>query len=369
VRVIKVVSRRDRRRFVGLPYELHRVAPEWVPPLRRDVARLLDPRHPFYTHSEAALFIAERDGRVVGRIAVHEDTIFNRVRGRRWAFFHLFEAVDDDTTQSLVVAATAWARQRGLDRLVGPLGFLPGEGMGMLVEGFEHRAPMPMPWHPPHYPQMLAAAGFTKETDFLSGRVESPFAAPEALFQAGDAAVAECGLSIKTFGSRRELRRWVHHIGEIYNQAFVDNWEYRPINADEMREVANGFLPIADPRLIVLLMHGEGIVGFLFILPDAGEGLRKARGRLLPFGWLHVLRSARRTTVVDFLGLGVVPAFHGNGANMAIYGYVASKAGDFPRYRSAELIQVEEGNTRMQRNMAALGVTWNKRHRVFGLGL
>jgi len=140
------------------------------------------------------------------------------------------------------------------------------------------------------------------------------------------------------------------------------------VNA-QMRAVADVFLPIADPRLILLLMHGEDSVGFFFILPDVGEGLKKAAGRLLPLGWWHILRSARRTGLVDFLGLGVVPQFQSNGANMAIYCAVARKALDFPRYRAAELIQVEEGNTRMQRNIAALGISWNRRHRVYGRAL
>jgi len=367
--VIPVSSRRDVRRFVALPYRLHREVPQWVPPLRRDVARFFDRSHPFYVHSEAAFFAAERDGEVVARVGVHEDTVYNRVRGRRWAFFHLFEASDRESGQAVLETAAGWAMRRGLDRLVGPIGFLPGDGMGILVDGFQHPSPMPLQWHPPQYGEWLQSFGLTKETDFLSGRVKRPFEMPDALFEIADAAIAEHGFTIKTFRTRRELRRWIHHIGEVYNQAFVDNWEYRPVEPGEMRAVADVFLPIADPRLILLLMHGEDSVGFFFILPDVGEGLKKAAGRLLPLGWWHILRSTRRTGLVDFLGLGVVPQFQSNGANMAIYCAVARKALDFPRYRAAELIQVEEGNTRMQRNIAALGISWNRRHRVYGRAL
>ena len=364
--VAPVVSRRDVRRFVALPYALHRGTPQWIPPLRRDAARFFDPNHPFYVHSEAKFFVAERDGVVVGRIGVHEDTIFNQARHRRWAFFHLLEAADQEAGRAVLETAASWARARGLDRLVGPIGFLPGDGMGILVDGFDLAIPMPLAWHPPRYGEILQAAGFTKETDFLTGTVEKPFAIPDPLFDVADTSMAEQGLTIRTFRTRREVRRWIHHIGEVYNQAFVDNWEYRPVGPGEMRAVAETFLPIVDPRLIVLLMHGEDIVGFLFILPDVGDGLRKANGRLFPLGWWHVLHHARTTGLVDFLGLGIVPRFQGNGANMAIYADVARKAQQFPRYRRAELIQVEEGNTRMERNMAALGVVWNRRHRVFG---
>jgi len=363
-----VSSPRDRRRFVALPHRLHRQVPQWVPPLRMTEKRLFNRRHPNYRHSEAAFFLYEEAGAVTGRVGVQENTVFNEVRGSRWGFFHLFEAADDAAAGALLAAAEDWARGRGLDRLVGPLGFIPGEAMGVLVEGFEHPSSMSIPWHPPGYSKMIEAAGYAKETDFRSGVIEQPFQVPEALFEMGDAAVAEHGYRVKTFDSRRELERWVHHIGEVYNAAFRDNWEYRPISRAEMDEVATQFMPIAIPRLIVLLMHGDDIVGFLFILPEVRQGLKKAGGRLLPIGWWHILRAKRTTTVVAMLGMGVVPGFQGAGANAAIYARVARAAADSP-YVAAELVQVEEGNVRMNRNLEAFGVDWRKRHRVYGKAL
>ncbi len=367
--VIPVASRRDTRRFVDLPYRLHHDAANWVPPLRRQVFRFFDGDHPYYVHSEAGFFIAEDDGAVVARIGVHEDVVFNRVRGRRWGFFHLFEAADDAAGRAVLEAAAAWARERRLERLVGPRGFLPGEGIGFMVEGFDVAGSMALDWHPPRYSRLVEAAGFSKETDYLSGTIPAAFDVPEAIFAMADAAAAGQDLEILHLRTRRELREWAPAIGRVYNEAFAGNWEFRPVEPAEIREITDTFLPIVDPRLIVLLMDRGEPAGFLLVLPDVADGLRRARGRLLPLGWWHVLRSRRRTTRVEFEGLAVIPRLHGTGANTVIYADVARRAAVFPRYRSAEMIRVDEGNTRMQRNVAAIGATFDRRHRVYGRAL
>ena len=163
-------SRRGQvRRFVGLPFDLYRDCPPWCPPLRRDVAHAMDrERHPFYRHSDAEFFLAEDGGRAVGRIAVMENRRFNAARGRRDAFFYFFESGDDpEVAGALVGAAADWARARGLDTLIGPKGFLPGDGLGILVEGFEHPVAMGVPYHHPYYDGLLAGCGLEKETDYL----------------------------------------------------------------------------------------------------------------------------------------------------------------------------------------------------------
>jgi len=350
---------------VALPYRLHGSVPQWVPPLKREVRRTFDRRSPYYDHSDARFFIAESDGEVVGRVAALHNTIYNQARGRRWAFFHLFEAVEPDVASGLLDAAAAWARGRGLDRLVGPMGSMPGEAMGVQVEGFEHRASMSVPWHPPEYSAMFERAGFTKEAEFRSGHVDRAFDVPDALFEVAAAATEEHGFEVTTFSSRREMLASVAEVGDVYNAAFRDNWEYRPVTPSEMREVARRFLPIVDPNIIVMLRQNGRYAGFLFILPEVREGLTRARGRVLPLGWWRILRAKRTTTSVIIHGLGVLPEFHGTGANAAIYARVV-RAARHRRYVSAEVEQIDEANARMNRNLAMFGVRWTRRHRVYG---
>lgn len=362
--------RRQVRRFIGLPFDLYRDCPQWCPPLRRDVALALDPeRHPFYRHSTAESFLAEEGGRPVGRITVMENRRFNEIRRRCDAFFYFFETVDDPRVAAALIGAAAdWARARGLDSLIGPKGLLPGDGLGILVEGFEHPAAMGVPYHHPYYDSLLAGCGLTKETDYLSGRLSKPYTFSPQMAEMGDAAAAALGYALHPFTSKRELRRWFGRIGEAYNRAFADNWEFCPLTPEEIKLIGDRLLALADPRMMVLLMQGDAIAGHLFIVPDLGDGLRRSRGRLLPLGWWHLLWAYRRTRGVDWFGMGLLPEHRGVGANAVMYTAIARAIDDFP-YDHAELVQVEESNARMLRNMSAVGVPWQQRHRLYRLDL
>ena len=164
------------------------------------------------------------------------------------------------------------------------------------------------------------------------------------------------------------MRRWFGRIGEVYNRAFAETWEYCPLTREEMDFIGRRLLALADPRLMVLVMRGEEIAGHLFILPDLADGLRAARGRLLPFGWARLLAEGRRTEVVDLLGLGLLPEHRGVGANAVVYAAIFRAVGQF-RFRHADVVQIEEGNSRVLANMTAIGVPWRHRHRIYRMSL
>jgi hypothetical protein len=164
VRVRPVRSRRDRRAFIELPYRLYRHEPLWVPPLRRDVAEMLDPRrHPFHLHSEVELFVAESRGRVAGRIAAIHNRRHVEFHGERAGFFGFLEMErEPEVAAALVEAAAAWVRGRGLEILRGPASFSTNEEAGLLVEGFDTPPVLMMPWNPPWYADLLEGVGFRK---------------------------------------------------------------------------------------------------------------------------------------------------------------------------------------------------------------
>ncbi len=368
VRLIDPRDRHDRRRFIDLPYRLYRGHPLWVPPLRLDEAVRLDPdRHPFYEHSEAAFFLAERDGEAVGRVAVLENRPYNRTHGLRQASFYLFECVEDfEVAQALFERAFEWARARDLDQIVGPKGFSPIDGYGLLVEGFEFRPAMTMMlYNPPYYPAFLERLGFEKEVDFVSCYLGADrFHLPERVHRIAEWAARRSGLRVHRFRSRRELRAWAPRIGRTYNQAFVHNWEYYPLSEREIAFVTDNLMSVADPSLIKVIVHGEEVVGFLFAFPDVSAGLQRARGRLLPFGILHLLWEFRRTRWVAINGAGVLPQFQGRGGNALLYSEM-EKTIRQRRFRHADLTQVAETAVQMRRDLVNVGGVPYKNHRVF----
>lgn len=368
VDAVDLAERAQVRRFLDLPFRLYRGHPLWVPPIRLDAAAMLNPaKHPFYEHSEAAFFLAVRDGRAVGRIAALENRPYNRTHDKRTAQFYLFECEPElEIARALFDRAGEWARARGLRQLVGPKGFGPLDGYGMLVEGFEFRPAMTMMnYNPPAYPQFAEALGFRKEVDFISCYLSpETFRLDERIHRIAGRAAARSGLRVIRFQTKRELRAWAARIGQAYNQAFVDNWEYYPLSEREIQFVLDNVLTVADPKLIKLIAHGERVVGFLFAFPDLSAAIQRSRGRLLPFGLLDLLLEFRRTKWVALNGAGVLPEFQGRGGNALLYSEM-EKTVRQAGFRHADLTQVAESAVQMRRDLVNLGGVPYKNHRVF----
>jgi hypothetical protein len=372
---LEIVDPSDRaavRRFLRLPFRLYAGHPLWVPPLFLDAATQLDPRrHPFYEHSQAAFFLAVRDGRDAGRIAALENRPFNRYHKTRQAQFYLFECINDlEVAAALIEAASDWARANGLDTLVGPKGFGALDGYGMLVDGFEFRPAMTMMnYNPPTYPRFLEALGFEKEVDFISCYLNRKrYRLPERIHRVAERAARRGGLRVVRFQTKAELRRWAERIGEAYNRTFVANWEYYPLSAKEIRFLTDNLLTVANPHLIKLIAREEEIVGFLFTFPDVSAALQRSRGRLLPFGLADLLLETGRTRWLAINGAGVLPEYQGRGGNALLY-VELQRTLEESRFQHADLTQVAETAVQMRRDLVNIGGVPYKNHRVYRKGI
>lgn len=361
-------SRAQVRRFLGLPFRLYAGTPQWVPPLRGDVLEMLDPaKHPFYERGDAEFYLAVRDGRDVGRLAVLENRPFNAHHGVREADFYLFECDDDpETAAALFARSFDWARARGLDRVVGPKGFSVFDGYGLLVDGFEHRQLMTMTNYTlPYYPGLLEGLGFEKEVDFASWQLDkATFVMPDAVRAAAERVKAQGTLRVVKFASRRALARTARAIGEAYNGAFVHNWEYYPLSEREMDFLLGKLMVVADHRLIKIIAAGDRFVGFLLVFPDLSAALQRAKGRLGPIRLLDLLLETRRTRWVAMNGAGILPEYHGRGGNALLYTEIEDTIRR-SHFSCAELPQVAETAVQMRRDLAKLGARLFKTHRVY----
>lgn len=356
------------RRFARLPYRLYRNHPQWVPALLIDAEMYLNrQKHPYYEHSDADFFIARRDGQDVGRIAVLENRRFNEYHGTRQAQFYFFDCEDDrEAGAALFERAYDWARERGLNRMVGPKGFGPLDGYGMLIEGFEHRQVMTMMnYNYPYYPRLVEDLGFGKEVDFVSCYIDPRvFHLPDKVHRIAERVEQRGKLSVLRFKDKNHLKSWVGRIGQAYNRAFVKNWEYCPLTENEIDFVVSNILVIADPRLIKVIIHDQDVVGFLFGFPDISSALQRAKGRLLPFGIFDLLLEMRRTKRIAFNGMGILEEFQGHGGNALLYNEMEKTLTDY-RFEHADLTQVAETAVQMRRDLENLGGKAYKNHRVF----
>ena len=370
IRKIDTSHRRDVRQFIQLPFELYRESELWVPPIVSDMRLALNrDQYPFYRHSDAGFFLAEEGDRTLGRIVAIDNRRYNEYHQSKTAFFYYFETVDDErVAEALVSAAAEWARDRGLTALVGPRGLLRADGHGLLVEGFEHRPAMGVPYNPRYYGGLLEGLGFEKEIDFLSAHLGGDFDLPKRFYDIAEKVKERRGFWVKSFESKRELRRWVPEVQRVNNEAFPDVWGYYPIDEVEANAIADRFLAAADPRLIKLVMKGDEVVGFVIGYPDISAGIQRAGGQIWPFGWFHLLLEMRRTSWINFNGAGILPKHQGVGANAVLYTELAKTVLEFG-FEHADLVQVAENNIESKGEVGAVGGEWYKRHRIYRLAL
>jgi hypothetical protein len=365
---VDTTDKKQVKRFINVPFRLYQDCPQWVPPIRWDVRDTLNrDKHPFYEHSAADFFIAVRDGLDVGRIAALENTNYNAYHGTRTGQFYFFDCEDNlETSTALFERAFEWARARQLDKIIGPKGFSPFDGYGMLERGFEHRQMMTMMnYNYPYYLSLTEAAGFEKEVDFVSHLIlAGDFKMPERVHRIADRVRQRQNLQVLQFKNKKHLRQWVDKIGRTYNDAFIENWEYVPLTDKEIDFVVDNIMLVANPKLLKIIIHEEDVVGFAFGWPDVSAALQRSKGNLLPFGIIDLLLEMRRTKWMAGNGMGLLKEFQGRGANALLYSEMEKTLTDF-NFTHLELTQVAESAVQMRRDLETLGGDPYKNHRVF----
>jgi GNAT superfamily N-acetyltransferase len=356
------------KQFIQLPYALYKGHPQWVPPPRADIRMMLNrDKHPFYEHSNADFFLALRDGEAVGRLAVMENQRFNDYHDVHVAQFYLFECINDiQVTKLLFDRAFTWARKRNLTAILGPKGFGPLDGYGILVEGFENRGMMTMmKYNFPYYKQFLEKLGFEKEVDFVSRYLDAQkFQLPERVHRIAKWVKERDSFKVHSFDSKRELSAWAPRLGDAYNRAFVDNWEYYPLTDTEIDYVVSNIITVADPHLIKVITREEDIVGFLFGFPDVSAALQRANGHLYPWHLIDLLLSMRRTKRLALNGAGILPEYHGIGGNTLLYTEMYNTIHDYG-FEEAVLTQVAETAVQMRHDLDNVGAGAYQNHRVY----
>ncbi len=369
MRVIHVdtADRRNVRSFLDLPFRLYRDVPQWVPPLRNEARLMLDRRrHPYFQHSQADFLLAEDEsGRPVGRLAILDNRAYNDFNNERTAFFFLFECEDNPAAAlALFEAGFGWARARGLNRINGPKGMTPFDGLGMLVRGFEHRPAFGIPYNPPYYPALVEAAGFRTSGEIVSGYLGGSYHLPQRVHQVAQAVQRRRGLRVVRYSSRRDLRSLVPQLQSLYNSALGGTPGGVPLNDDEVRALADQILWFADPRLIKIVMKDDLPVGFLFAYPDISAAVQRSRGRLLPLGWLDLLLELRRTKWININGAGILEKYRGLGGTALLFSEMEKSVHE-GGFEHADLVQVGMENDKMQRELAELGIDFYKMHRMY----
>jgi GNAT superfamily N-acetyltransferase len=355
------------KRFVDLPYRLHAGTP-WIPPLKPERHLFLNRRlNPYFRHGEAEYFLAWRDGRLVGRVTAQIDRAFNEYHESNTGMFGFLDLEDDpEAMAALLDAAAHWLRERGCDRLVGPMDFSMNEESGILVEGHELEPLIRQPWHPAYYQRLCEGAGLEKAMDLYSWTLDVSNRGTTllpVLEELDQRAKDEHGVTIRKM-SRRHLRREMDGFAEIYNAAWADNWGFVPYSKEDLDAYALDLQLVYMPEwFMVAEKDGETIA--IAITPiDINQVLKRMNGRILPLGWWHWLNKGRICDRVRVGFLGVKPEYQHTGVAAALY-IAHFEAAERTRQDHGEAGWILETNEAMNRGLEAMGGKIVKKYRVY----
>jgi GNAT superfamily N-acetyltransferase len=367
VQVTPVRGAADRREFVDLPFRLHKGTP-WIPPLKLERYAWLS-RHlnPFFKHGEGELFLARRGGRVVGRISAQIDHHFNEFHSNRWGLFGFLDFEDDqEILDALLSAAEAWLRERGRDRMVGPMDFVMNDECGVLIEGHELEPMIRQPWHPPYYQGRVEAAGLEKAMDVFHWYLnisDRETRLNPILEQLAVRCREKYGITIRRM-SWLHLRKEMDEFAKVYNAAWSRNWGFVPYAKEDLDDLGFTYRLIYDKHWFMVAEQDGQTVAMAITIPDIHQVYKKMKGRLLPLGWWYYLNRKKYMDRCRIGFLGVLPEYQHTGVAAALYIEHFDMAAATP-VNQGEAGWILETNSSMNRGLEAMGGRISKRCRIY----
>lgn len=317
-------TRSELKKFVHFGIDLYRGNDCYVPPLVFDeIETLMPSKNPAFEFCDAQSFMAYRDGEPAGRITAIINRVVNERTGRKQARFGFVEFIDDnEVVDALFLAAENWARARGMEEIIGPMGFTDMDHEGMLIDGFDELGTMATIYNFPYYPRQVERLGYEKDTDWVEYRMTVPEAVPSKIMRVADIVRKKYSLRNLHFTSRRKLKeRYGVALFELINEAYDSLYGYSPLSPKQIQYYISKYIDVLRLDCISVIVDADdNLVGIGISIPSFSRALQKARGRLLPFGWAHILRALKgHNDVVDLMLVAIRPEYQSLGVNALLF--------------------------------------------------
>lgn len=369
VAVHAVRTRRERKAFLNLPWQIYADDPLWVPPLRHDEAGLIGFRpHPFYDFAESQAFLATRNGDVCGRILAIHNPAHNEYQNDNRGFFGFFECQDDPhAATALFDAARQWLAERGLHNVRGPVNPSVNYTTGTLVDGFDLPPTFMLTYNPPYYDSLIQGYGFQKTQDLYAYRGHKDMA-PAVVAKWGrvaDQIIEHHGLTFRSM-RRNCLHQDVSEFFDLFNRSLTDHWGMVPLSPGEVDSVIRGLSWLLVPEMAVGAEIDGKLVGVTFVVPDYNPRIRKINGRLFPFGFLRLVTRKHKIRKCRVVAANVLPEYRLLGIGLALTHMLREKFQDSD-IEEVEFSWVAESNALSRGALEKGGAERTKTYRVYDL--
>lgn len=365
IRIVK--TRKELKEFIYLPEAIHASHKNWVPPIYSDEWKFYDPKYnKALLLADTILFLAYEGELPVGRIMGIINKKHNENNHELTARFFNLDCYDNPGVSHLLIEAVEkWAKEKGMNKIIGPFGFSDKDPEGAQVEGFENLPVIATATNLPYLPSLIEKEGYTKETDCLVYKLYIPSPIPDFYQKVYDRVIRNENFRLLEFKTRSQLKPYIVPIFRLVNETYRSIYGFIEMDEAEMHELARKYLPLLDPEFMKVVVDKENNpIAFVIASPDISIGIQKAKGKIFPFGFIHILSSAKRSTQLD-LFLGAVKEKYITAGLTALLGVATFNSAKKRKMEYIDSHLILETNKPMRTVMERLGGTVYKRYRVY----
>lgn len=360
-------SLRDLKRFVDFPFSLYKNNPYWVPTLRMDdLNTFRSDRNPAFEFCRARYWLAYRGNEIVGRVAAIINQRHIDKWGQRFLRFGWIDFVDDlEVAKALLAEVENWAREEGLEAIHGPLGFTDLDREGMLVEGFDELGTLATFYNYPYYPEYMERLGYKKDTDWVEFNVQIPEKPDERVTRLADTLMRRYGLRLLEVKRKKDLLKYAPAIFDVLDEAYSHLYGTTPLTKKQVNAYIKQYFGFVSPDFVPTVVDAEGkLVAFGIAMPSLSYALQRSKGRLFPFGFIHLLRALKKNDMGDLYLIGIRKEYQGRGVYALMIQSILRVFNEFG-IRSVETAANLEDNLRVQAIWKNFEHRQHKRRRIY----
>lgn len=363
----EVKTKKDLKEFIYLPEKIHKGHKNWLPPIYVDEKKYFNPQKNLsFRGCDYRMVLAYKDNIPVGRIMGiihHPHNEFFKLKNGRFGFIECYN--DPEVSHALVNDIENWAKQKGMNKIIGPYGFTDRDIQGLLIKGFEYEPVVDSACNFDYLPELVIKEGYEKEVDCVLHRYPLTIELPEIFQRIYERVTSKKDFQFLEFKKRKEFQKYILPVLQLVNESFGNIYGFMPMDTEEMLDLAKRYMPILDPKFVKIVTKGDEVVAFLVSMPNLYRGIQKSKGRLLPFGIFHILKAMRNSDNVNTMLGAVKPAYQKQGLDifLALSTFTSAKKAGM---KSVDSHVVMENNDDMVAVLDRYGAYEIKRFRIFG---